>query len=138
MSKETPSLWKKVIPRTNHTFLVIAVLLFLGVDTLLVLNDHSLFFFLIVMILVLGAFVEFYRFENLNLTKRFGRNKNGLDGWIYGLIIIRNVVVILNLIPFIQILGFIFIIYGIGFFIPIYAVLIWIRYRKTPKDSPTN
>jgi hypothetical protein len=61
--------------------------------------------FWIEMIVVFGVFLFFYYLENHVFKKRFSESHSQFDGWILALIVVRNIVFLLNFIPFIQILG---------------------------------
>ncbi|MEK9176809.1 MAG: hypothetical protein AAB923_00780, partial [Patescibacteria group bacterium] len=99
------SLWAKVIPRTNKSFAVICAA-FLVLDAVIVAFNTSLAPFLIPMAVVMLVFYGFYRFENTVLKKRFSASTSSLDKYILILVVIRNLVFLMNVIPVIQLLGF--------------------------------
>ena len=57
------------------------------------------------MLIVFGIFAVFFCLENYVFSKKFSDTKSALDPWISGIIVVRNLVFLLNFIPFIQILG---------------------------------
>ena len=100
------SIWNKGIPRTNWTFMIISLLLVFGLDLfILFASGFSLMPFWIAMLVVFGIFAVFFCLENYVFSKKFSDTKSALDPWISGIIVVRNLVFLLNFIPFIQILG---------------------------------
>ena len=82
-----------------------------------------------------AGFVAFSAFENFYLRRVFSNSHSSLDGWISALIVIRNVIVLLNFIPFIQILGMMLGMYAVWVYVPLYAILIGIRYARTKHSA---
>lgn len=105
-------IWSKGIPRTNIGFLVISLLLVFGLDLTILVSGPELAPFYIAMLVVLGIFGFFYYRENRVLNKRFANSSSTLDKWIVTLVVIRNIVFVLNFIPFIQIGGAIALVFG--------------------------
>jgi hypothetical protein len=99
------SLWAKAIPRTNWAFMVTSLLLVFGLDLLILLVSPSLWPFWAEMLTVLGVFVIFFCLENFLFKKKFSGTKSHLDPWISTIISVRNIIFLLNFIPFIQLLG---------------------------------
>jgi hypothetical protein len=96
--------WGKIIPRTNKGFGVVYIA-FLVLDGIVVAFMPALAAFLIPMAGVMLIFWLFLRFENAALKNRFASSKSPLDGLIFAIIVIRNFVFLLNIIPVIQLLG---------------------------------
>lgn len=120
--------WTKIIPTTNHIFMVISVLLVFGLDLVILFSSPELAPFFIEMLVVFAIFVMFYVYELSTLKKKFSNSESRSDTWFVALVIIRNVVFVLNFIPFIQILGGIALIFGGIPYIGIYFFLL--RRRK--------
>lgn len=124
------TIWTGFIPRINKIFLVLSLILVFGLDLVILISSPSLIGFWLEMLLALGVFLLFFYFENKIFSKKFADTKTPLDAIIYVGAVLRNIAIFLNFIPFIQLLGI-----GIGMFagIPyliIYALLIWLRYRR--------
>jgi len=124
-------IWSAFIPRINKIFLVPSLLLVFGLDLIILISSFSLIGFWLEMLAVFGVFLLLFYFENKILRKKFADTKTPLDPFIYVLVVIRNIVIFLNFIPFIQLLGM-----TIGMFtgIPyllIYSLLIWLRYKRS-------
>jgi hypothetical protein len=99
------SIWGKGIPRTNWTFMVISLLLVFGLDLLILFSSPSLWPFWAEMLIVFVIFAIFFCLENYIFSKKFSDTKSHLDPWISGIIVARNLIFLLNFVPFIQILG---------------------------------
>jgi len=100
------SMWAKGIPRTNNVFMVISLVLVFGLDLLIIISSPDLRPFWYMMLGVLAVFALFYCLENFVFRKRFANTTSSLDKWISMIIVIRNLIFLLNFIPFIQLLGF--------------------------------
>ncbi len=108
MNPSESLIWKKLIPISNHLFLFIYLFLLFLVDYPMVKTTSSfdLRGFWYIMLAVVGVWLIFYVFESFYLKKKLGNESSSrLDIVIYILILIRNAVVLLNVIPFIQLLG---------------------------------
>jgi hypothetical protein len=115
--------WTKVIPVINSIFLIIALGIFVMIDLPILYEDWSLLFFAYIMLAALGVFVIFTFLEMFPFRKRFEHSQSPIDGWLVVLIVIRNIAFVLNVIPFIQLLGMAAVgIGGIPYLI-LYAVL---------------
>ena len=102
----TPNLlWTKAIPKTNIVSLIIYLVLLVGVDTPMVISSNDLLPFLLLMFGVFGVFMIFFCLENLVYKKQFANSTSGLDNGIMVVIALRNILFLLNFIPFIQLLG---------------------------------
>lgn len=116
--------WSKIIPSSNSTFMVISLGLFLGLDLMILVTNPGMYPFWAAMLVVIVIFAAFYYYENYKLAKKFKKTKSKADVWILVLVTIRNVVFVLNFIPFIQILGAgILILGGIPYIILYYIAL---------------
>jgi len=105
-STTTPtSIWAKGIPRTNNVFMVISLLLVFGLDLFIIISSPDLRPFWYIMLGVLAVFAIFYCLENFVFRKRFANSTSSVDKWISMIIVIRNLIFLLNFIPFIQLLG---------------------------------
>lgn len=125
------TIWSAFIPRINKIFLALSLLLVFGLDLIILISSFSLVGFWLEMLAVFGVFLLLFYLENKVFSKKFMNTKTSLDPFIYVLIVLRNIVILLNFIPFIQLLGM-----GIGMFagIPhllIYSLLIWLRYKRS-------
>lgn len=123
-------LWLKVIPIINIVSLVISIALVFGLDLLILISSPMLFPFWIEMLIVFVISLVFIYCENSVYKRRFSNSFSNLDGFIVVLVIIRNIVFVLNFIPFIQVIGAIGAIFGIIPYFIIYLVLLSQR-RKT-------
>lgn len=126
--------WTKVIPRTNLIFMVISVLFVFGLDLLILIpslsSETNLLPFWIEMLIVFGLFVAFFLLENFLFKKRFANSKSALDPWFVSLIIVRNIVIFLNFIPFIQLLGMLIGGYVIIPYLLLYAIFVFRRFKS--------
>jgi len=131
------TIWTKFIPKVNRVFMVLSLLFVFGLDLLILILSSSfnfssfdLFPFWIKMLKMLGIFILFYFFENRIFSKRFADSKSALDPWICFAVVIRNIVIFLNFIPFIQLLGMLISMHaGIPYLIA-YTILIALRYKN--------
>lgn len=154
------SIWIKGIPRINKVFMIISLILVFGLDLFIIISSPDLRSFWYIMLGVLAVFAVFFCLENFIFHKKFANTTSSLDKWISMIIVIRNLIFLLNFIPFIQLLGlallggFLSIIPGlfggggmglglggsggIGLLVPamvvIYIILIIGRYSSTKKD----
>ena len=128
------SKWAKFIPGTNRNTLMGALALFIFVDTPILFAAPDLAAFWFEMLAVLVVFYGFYCYENYT-ARHFKLSESKLDVWVESLVSLRNMVVILNFIPFIQILGIACIIFGGVPFLVAYAALIYFRYRAVPASA---
>lgn len=140
LTPQTPSkIWTHAIPWTNRAFMLVALGLFFGLDTPILIqsmNDNSslthevLGQFYAMMVGTLVVFCVFYFLENRVFSKEMGRTASKLDIGVLMLVIMRNIVFILCLIPVIQLLGLAATFFlGIPFVVG-YTVLISLRSKK--------
>lgn len=99
------SIWNKGIPRTNSTFMVISLVLVFGLDLFIAITSPDLRSFWYMMLAVFAVFAVFFCLENFVFRKKFANTTSSLDKWISMIIVIRNLIFLLNFIPFIQLLG---------------------------------
>ena len=102
------SLWAKGIPRTNKVFMIISLVLVFGLDFFIAISSPDLRSFWYMMLAVFAVFAVFFCLENFIFRKKFANTTSSLDKWISMIIVIRNLVFLLNFIPFIQLLGLAF------------------------------
>jgi hypothetical protein len=104
--------WTKYIPWANKGFMVISLLLFLGLDLYILINEFDLLPFWLAMLVVMAIFVSFYFYENRILKVKYATSESKLDIWLIVVVAIRNIVFVLNFIPLIQILGGMLLVFG--------------------------
>jgi len=121
------TMWTKTIPRTNSVFMVVTLGLVLGLDLVILIQSPSLFAFWAEMFGVLIFSLIFFWYENFKLKKKFGTSSWKHDGWIYFLVILRNITIVLNSIPLIQILGAMALVVGIIPYLIVYSLLLKAR-----------
>lgn len=127
--------WTKRIPWSNKLTLYASLPLVFGLDLWILVQTPELFAFWAIMLAVLTGFFVFLNYENNNLSQKFQHSHSKLDYWILTMVGIRNLVVILNFIPLIQILGMGALLFaGIPYLI-IYLILI--SARKQRLSAPT-
>ena len=127
------SLWAKGIPKTNKVFMIISLLLVFGLDLFIAISSPDLKGFWYMMLAVFAVFAVFFCLENFVFSKKFANTTFSIDKWISFVVVIRNLLFILNFIPFIQLLGLAGILYG-GWAIGIvYIGLIITRFNQTNK-----
>jgi len=107
--------WTKVIPRINKIFTILSV----GVFVVVVLSfggpsvfTSDLAFFAFAMlrtIIVIGAINYF---ETFKLAKRYVNSNSKLDTWFTVLVVLRNLVLFLSVIPGIQLIGMAAMVFG--------------------------
>lgn len=124
-------IWSKGIPRTNVGFMVVSLLLVFGLDLVILLNSPGLAPYFIVMLVVLGIFGVFYYIENYVFKKKYSNSQSKLDAWISVLAVLRNLVFVLNFIPFIQILGGVALVFGGIPYLILYGILLSFRSKAT-------
>jgi hypothetical protein len=122
--------WTKVIPRINKRLMIISLILFLVVDLFILIIEPELFPFWAAMAVVMVIFVGFYRYENNTLKERFANSNSRLDSSFIALTTIRNVVFVLNFIPFIQLLGGAVLIFGGVPYLIVYYFMIRARNKS--------
>lgn len=122
--------WTKTIPQLNNGFMVICVLLAFGLDLMILFQSPELAPFFFAMLAVLAIFIVFYLYENRKLKQKFSNSDSKLDSWFVALVTLRNIVFVLNFIPFIQLLGGAALIFGGIPYLIIYYFLIRARNKS--------
>ena len=116
--------WSTYIPRANQICMGIALLIFVTIDITALIIDPSMFIMWLMMFGVMLAFFSFYYYENLQLRQALQNSPSKLDVWWLIIIIGRNLIFIINVIPSTQIIGALFIMFGgIPFLIVYYLLL---------------
>ncbi len=107
MSNLNPNVWKSAIPKINNITIVIALICLLWSYSI-GKGDRMLMEYVHIMFIVFGVYILFFLIET-RLAKLYKDDAIlSSDESIKKLIIYRNCVVILNVIPFIQLIGFLF------------------------------
>lgn len=108
--------WTKVIPRINKIFTVISVGVFVvvvlsfGGPSVFTSSDLAVFAFAMLgTVIVIGAINYF---ETFSLAKRYANSNSRLDTWFTVLAVLRNLVLFLSVLPFIQIIGMVAMVFG--------------------------
>lgn len=117
-------LWLKGIPTINIVFMVVSVALVFVLDLIIMISSPELAPFWIGMLIVFLVFLVFFYLENFVFKKRYSQSSSNLDTPIVVLIVIRNIVFVLNFIPYIQIAGAVIAIFGIIPCVIIYSILL--------------
>jgi len=125
--------WTKTIPRTNINFLIPCLLLVFGFNMIIALGSRELLFFWYMMLGVLAVFVVFFILENFVFKRSFENSQSKVDRYILIFVILRNILVLLNLIPGIQILGMLIGFFAVWLYMPLYIILITVRFSQTKK-----
>lgn len=125
--------WNKVIPRINKIFTIVSV----GVFVVVVLSfggpsvftsDLAVFAFAMLgTIIVIGAINYF---ETFSLAKRYANSNSRLDTWFTVLAVLRNLVLFLSVLPFIQIIGMIAMVFGGIPYLIVYYFLVRARNKS--------
>ncbi len=97
--------WTRSIPATNIGFLLVYLGLLLGVDRPIVLANPELVGFWDAMLAVFAAFLLFFALETFIFRKKFSTTSSGADSSILIVIVLRNLLFLLNFIPFVQVIG---------------------------------
>ncbi len=99
--------WNKGILYINFVSLIAYLLLVFGLDFAIVSSDPSLMEFWILMLGVFAIYMVFFLLETFLFRKKFAALPPGSDTGITVVIILRNLLFLLNFIPYIQLLGLI-------------------------------
>jgi len=130
------TIWTKGIPRTNIGFGIVSLLLVFGLDLMIIISSPGLKSFWYLMLGVLAVFAVFFYLENFVFSKKFANSTSNLDNWIVVVVVIRNLIFLLNFIPFIQLVGLAGIVY-VGWIIGlIYCGLIIARFNQLRRINP--
>ena len=108
--------WTKVIPRINKIFTIISVGVFVvvvlsfGGPSVFTSSNLAVFAFAMLgTVIVIGAINYF---ETFSLAKRYANSNSRLDTWFTVLAVLRNLVLFLSVLPFIQIIGMVAMVFG--------------------------
>ena len=138
-AQKRSNVWNKVIPRFNWITLCISLAILLLIDLPILRSSPDLAGFFYIMLATLACFLVLFGLENYVFRKSMLNTfSSALDGWIVALISARNVVVILSVIPFIQLIGMAAIVFGGIPWIIAYVILIFVRYRKSKPKVVTT
>ncbi len=99
-------IWSKIIPFMNKWTMIISLILIFTVDFYVIVESPEFIMFWAIMFAVLGVFFIFYKLEKNKYIPKFRQQRQSrLDKWIASFVFVRNIIFILNFIPFIQLLG---------------------------------
>ena len=128
--------WTKVIPRINKIYTIVSV----GAFVIVVLSfggpsvftsDLAVFAFAMLgTIIVIGAINYF---ETFSLAKKYENSNSRLDTWFVVLSVLRNIVLFLSVLPLIQVIGMVAMVFG-G--IP-YLIVYYLMVRSRSKSVVT-
>jgi len=113
-----------------------ALVVFFGVDLFILVIDamdlgmETMLFFYGIMLVPMIIFYSFYQYENHKLVNKYLQSSSKLDLWILILILIRDAVFVLNVIPFIQVLGGIALVFGGMPYLIVYSLMIRARNKS--------
>lgn len=124
-------IWSKGIPRGNMIIMIISLILVFGLDLVILIDNPTLAPFWFAMLGVFGIFGIFYYIENRIFKQKFKTTLSKKDKQISLLIGLRDMVFLLNFIPFIQILGGIALMYGGIPYLFTYYFLLRHRWKET-------
>lgn len=126
------TLWSKTVPIQNYVFLVINMAFVFGLNIFIIISNPDLTEYWYMMLWVFGGFVITLLLENFflaNLLKN--KVRSGLDMAITVLILLKNLLVLANLIPLVQLLGLLVLFLGGWLLALVYIILIIIRLVKS-------
>jgi hypothetical protein len=133
------NIWVKTVSTTNVVYLVLYVLFLVFADYPTYQENPSRYgSFWMMMLYVFCAWVLFALFEQFVLKNSFKNTSSSVDGTILAVINLRNILVLLNLIPFIQIIGILVGYVAAPIIIVSYIILIVTRYMKKPPVQTTQ
>lgn len=129
--------WTKTIPGLNKKITIVATIIFL-VEFILVggplaFSNSWVGPFAVIMVCVLALLGGFNYFESTKLAKKYATSHSNLDGWFVLLTTFRNVTLILNVLPFIQLLGIAALVFGGIPYLIVYILLVLKRNKSVPK-----
>lgn len=95
-------IWSRRIPATNRTFLIINAVFLVCADIFVMISSPNLLEFLYILFGVYAVQVALY-FIYILLSKKLSDTKvTKLDRFVFALLIFKNLVFLLNLIPLIR------------------------------------
>ena len=122
--------WTKIIPRLNNSCMIISALLVFGVDLMILFQSPELAPYFFAMLAVFTIFAVFYIYENRKLKQRFSNSESRLDTWFVALVVVRDLVFVLNFIPFIQLIGGAALVFGGIPYLVVYYFLVRARNKS--------
>lgn len=131
----TNNKWLKVIPWINYVAMIISVLLLFVVDLYILIQSPELAVFFYIMLGVFAIFLTFFFYEHKILKNKLASSTSALDNWLIALVVIRDIVFILNFIPFVQILGGFLLVFGGVPYLIAYIWIVWARLRSAQKAA---
>lgn len=126
--------WTKAIPLTNKIYIGICLIFLLFVDLPILQSSPELAPFFYAMLGAFFTLVTFAVIEHFVGKKLLNNPTNGLDHTIFGFIIVRNIIAVLNVIPFIQIVGLLADFTIIPVIILIEIIILFIRFGQLNKQ----
>lgn len=135
MSQPTTNhIWTKAINSVNYITLAICLGFLIIIDLPILLQSPSLATFFYAMLIAFGLFIACMLVELRTGKQLQNIPSSSLDTMIFVLAIVRNTIIVLNVIPFIQIIGFIAAPLAL-LFILANAIMISIRLRQRPTPA---
>jgi hypothetical protein len=126
--------WTNVIPGINKIFTIISVGVFVvvvlsfGGPSVFTSSDLAVFAFAMLgTVIVIGAINYF---ETFSLAKRYVNSNSRLDTWFTVLAVLRNLVLFLSVLPFIQIIGMYAMVFGGIPYLIVYYFLVHARNKS--------
>jgi len=110
--------WSKWIPVANKLSLYGVLVMMFGVNLfILVINPLDLDTDIMVicygiMLVPTAIFLSFYFYEKRILANKYRGSNSRLDPWLLALITIRNIAFVASVIPFVQIIGTLVLVFG--------------------------
>jgi len=110
--------WSKWIPAVNRLFLLGVLVMMFVVNIFILITDslglgfETMIVFYGIMLIPTAVFVSFYFYEKRTLADKYTESNSRLDPWLLTLITIRNIAFVASVIPFIQIIGMVALVFG--------------------------
>lgn len=86
---------------------------------------------------VIGIFGIFYYLENEVLPEKFSKTTTSVDPYLYIVINLRNIIFVLNCVPFIQLLGLAALVFAGIPLLMVYSLLVYFRFRQMNLGPPS-
>ena len=132
--------WSKTIPTINKVFTTISVTIFL-LSLFVAVQSGALkevFLFALIMVAVIIILGRFNYIESSSLSKKYSHSTSKMDPWFIVVSVIRNIVFVLNVIPFIQIFGIVALVLGTVPYLLIYLIMIYMRNKSISSSQHGN
>lgn len=129
--------WAKDINKSNKIYIIICAVLIAGVDTPIVLSSPSLFSFYVAMLQSFGALGIFALIEYLASRRLRNTKRSATDEPMLVLVHLRNYIILLNVIPGIQLLGWLATFFVAPFIVLAQTLIISIRLYRS-RSSPNS